>query len=231
MKNILIFILALGFFACKQDPEPTEPPTGCGMTIDQFPLKVGNSWTYQVFQSVDGGGPYQFLEKIKINIIGLTVIEPNDTIFSIETVHFISGDTSDYFIDSISKKKNKLFPYLSVNLHNSDGSINFPLKCTGVDTIQNFYETDPLFSVILKEAFAINDTNIIIKGKNEKALKCLRYERTKILEIDYSNLNVFQWYFIVPNIGIVQTEIRGINHYPFSANFNYMYKLVNYKIL
>ena len=106
MKNILIFILALGLFACKQDPEPTIPPTGCGMTIDQFPLKLGNSWTYEVGGAADGY-PYTRIGKIKFNIIGYIVNGINDTTYRIEYISFKNGDTSNYYIlETIRKNEN-----------------------------------------------------------------------------------------------------------------------------
>ena len=82
MKHLLAILLAMAMlFACKHDPDPTEPPTGCGMTIDQFPLKVGNSWTYEVSSFADGN-PSSRIGKLKINIIDLFLI--------LKTVSFIA---------------------------------------------------------------------------------------------------------------------------------------------
>ena len=233
MKNILFFILALGLFACKQDPDPIQPPTGCGMTIDQFPLKVGNSWTYEVFQSIDGGVPYRFYEKIKINVIRYELVDFRDTLFITENICFDkNNDTINYFINNrYRKSNNQVIPFFANYFDHSSDYISFPLICTNIDTIENFKDSDTIFSIISKETKAIKDTIFRFKNKNFNAIKCLRYEQTKLLEFSYDHNNVFQWYYIVPNIGVIQTEARGIHHYPYSVNFNYLYKLIDFKIL
>jgi hypothetical protein len=231
MKNTIIFIILLGLFACKQDPDSTEPPTGCGMTIDQFPLKVGNSWTYEEFNAVEGT-PYAKTGKLKVNIIGYMVNGINDTTYKIENIYFKNGDTNNYYIsENIRKKENSLIPIFAQGLKHSDGFTKFPLICTNIDNIENFKESDPLYTVIIKEGYAIKDTIFRIKNKSIPAVKCLRYERTKVFEITYDHDNVFQWYYIAPNIGTVYSEVRGINIYPYGVNFNYKYILIDYKIL
>ncbi|MBK6339399.1 MAG: hypothetical protein IPN93_16665 [Bacteroidetes bacterium] len=232
MKHLLAILLAMAMlFACKHDPDPTEPPTGCGMTIDQFPLKVGNSWTYEICSAADGY-PYTRIGKIKFNIIGYIVNGINDTTYRIEYISFKNGDTSDYSIEeNIRKNENMLIPFFAQRLNHSDGFTKFPLICTNIDTIENFKESDPLYSVIIKEGYAIKDTIFRIKNKSIPAVKCLRYERTKLLKFSYDHDNIFQWYYIAPNVGTVYSEVRGLHIYPYGINFNYKYILIDYKIL
>jgi hypothetical protein len=232
MKNIIIFIIILGLFACKQDPDPTEPPTGCGMTIDQFPLKVGNSWTYKMYESVDGGSPYQYYAKIKLNIIGFDVVAFQDTLFIAEHIGFDNNDdTIFYNINKEIRKSNEgIIPFNLVDFNNGNDFISFPITCNDKDTIEKFKESDTLFSVLIKGLTAIKDTNINIKNNEYITVQFLRYKQTKMIDLDYYHFTIFQWYYIAPNIGVVQIEVKGVNHYPFSANFNYLYKLIDYKI-
>ena len=221
MKHLLAILLAMAMlFACKHDPDPIQPPTGCGMTIDQFPLKVGNSWTYEVSSFADGN-PSSRIGKLKINIIGYIVNGINDTTFKIENIYFKNGDTSNYYIsEEVRKSGNSLIPIFAQRLKHSDGYTKFPLICTNIDTIENFNESDPLYTIIIKEGYAIKDTVFRIKNKSIPAVKCLRYERTKLLEFSYDHDNVFQWYYLAPNVGTVYSEVRGLHFYPYGINFN-----------
>jgi hypothetical protein len=234
MKNTIIFIILLGLFACKQDPDPTEPPTGCGMTIDQFPLKVGNSWTYQVYEAFDAGVyPEVSRTKFYYEIVGFDLIGDDDTIYTVKTAQIELGDTLDFYFDTLIRKNhNILKPFIVRRWNENDyGFIPFPLDCNGTDTIQEFNESDTLYSRIYKETYAIKDTLINIKGKSYKAVKCLRYVKSKIFEFSYNYVNVFEWYYITPNIGIVEYERRGIPRYPSEGIFKLKIKLINYKIL
>ena len=234
MKNILIFILALGLFACKQDPDPTQPPTGCGMTIDQFPLKVGNSWTYKSYVSV-GDGPYseEFYSNRFFQVVDYKAIENDDTLFTIKLANIKNGDTENIFLDTLIRKSHNNFKPFIVRIWNNNdyGNIRFPLNCNGIDTIQEFYESDTLYSRIYKETYPIKDTILNIKGKSYEAVKCLRYVKSKIFEFSYNYVNVLEWYYITPNIGIVEYERKGVPAYPSGLLFNYKYILIDYKIL
>ena len=236
MKNILFFILALGLFACKHDPNPIQPPTGCGMTIDQFPLKVGNSWTYEEWQSAGDFGEtnLQLIDTLYMTIVDLKVENLDDTIFFIAYYSVKEGDTtfnSNYTV-GFRKYKNTIKPFLSKEFGGSYNLLEFPLICNNIDTIINFKEEDPLYSIINVANVAIKDTIVSIKNINLNTVKCLKYFKTKTsFEQHYEYENKSQYYYISPNIGLVIIYTTGTYVYPYSTTFNNYLKLIDYKLI
>jgi hypothetical protein len=230
MKNTIIFIILLGLFACKQDPDPTEPPTGCGMTIDQFPLKVGNSWTY--IEDVFDNYTNEFIYRDTIiYLIYKIEISGSDTFFlgKYNSIKFERDNSEPVYLDTILKSKNNLNIYNFLHGSVSGGIVkyNFPLICSHVDTIQKFKEIDPLGSVILIDNYIVKDTFFDLKLGLLKAVKSLEYRIIKTNStIDH---DIYFENYLSPNIGFVKMKINGEERYPFFFP-NFEFTLIDFEL-
>ena len=208
MRNILIFIIALGLFACKQDPDPIQPPTGCGMTIDQFPLKVGNSWTYEgkVFDHDEN----RYLNSFKITFkIYEIKVKSLDTIF----IGFIkrydeNGDLIYIWEDSIIKSKDKIVFNQCFLLNPLDyNTINFPLKCNYIDTVYKFNNSDTLGARYSLNIYAVKDTLI---NSQIGSFSCVKTRQYSLINYNFVDSNFGRINYFSPGVGFVKIIIDGM---------------------
>lgn len=198
--------------ACKDDTPTPPQPSACGMTIDQFPLKVGNWWEYEVslsFRDTNGiFGENISKDTFRITCNSFRLLDSNDTIFALN---------DDYGYNfSITKHRHSLsfngFSYLILGKRTK---MDFPLNC---DPSNNaFY--------LKNEIYPLKDTIYYIGGINHLSLLCF-YPEIRILEHYQSKTKMI----IVPNIGIVNANYK---YYDQQVNtlLKREIKLIEYKIL
>jgi hypothetical protein len=178
------------------------------MTIDQFPLKVGNSWTYE-------GKVFDHDENLYLNSFKIIFkiyefkIRDLDTIF----IGFMKrydedGELISIREDSIIKSKDKIVFNQCFLINPLDSNIiSFPLKCNYIDTVYKFKESDPIGTRFAIDIYAVKDTLINLPIGSFNCIKTRQYHLQKFTGADsnYGRIN-----YISPTVGFLKINIDGM---------------------
>ncbi|WP_121665312.1 hypothetical protein [Mesonia aquimarina] len=124
MKKLKLGLLAFivtGFVACSSDDDGTSNPDPQPSTSNYFPLKTGNSWTYNNFRDLQDNSTIENEETLSVE----NSSEENDTkIFDLSTTQPDAGGYIGFATEVFSKAN------ISKNQENliADGNISFEVQ-------------------------------------------------------------------------------------------------------
>jgi len=193
--NGLLFYFILCLTSCSKGNANNEQ-------IQDFPDAIGNSWTYNVFDSIKHISDTEF-----VKIIGTTTLNNGMNSKIIRTINYFSADTTFTYLETSG---NRAIFYLNKDAKDYNKVYQFPLKENTYWFGENLLDTN---KVISKE-------NIIVPAGSFIAYKIHRsYTVTNV------GINETEWY--TPKIGMIKRDYYERN---IGFTIKKTYELVYYKI-